>query len=138
MILKEIRIKRDGKWYANDNEMFRKPILNIFATHLCRDEEGQFFIKLNDETFPVVVEDVPFLVVDAHIKDGAIVLVFHDQQEMVVDHEIPVHFKGDVPYVSYRWEKDTRLDRSAFWMISNFLVEKNGQIYLVPPGHLKN
>ena len=59
MSVQEIRIKNDGKWYADDRLMFRKAIVKLFATNLVRDENDQYFIKLNQETFPVVVEDVP-------------------------------------------------------------------------------
>lgn len=133
MLLREIRIKRNGKWYANDAEMFRRQILNILATHLVKNDEGQFYIHLDQDTFPVVVEDVPFLVVGAYLKNGSIALVFHDLQEMVVDRKIPVYFREDTPYITFKWEKDTRLDRSAFWMISDYLVESGNQVFLVPP-----
>ncbi|MGE5396147.1 MAG: DUF1285 domain-containing protein [Chitinophagales bacterium] len=133
MLLKEIRIKRDGKWYANDAEMFRKPILNLFANHLQRDEEGNYRIELNNETFPVIVDDVPFKAEIAAIKDSSIVFICHDQQEILINRTIPIFFKGETPYISYRWENDTRLGRSAFWMVSNHLVEKEGQVFLVPP-----
>ena len=31
-------------------------------------------------------------------------LVFHDLQEMVLDHELKLYLKGDVPYISFKWE----------------------------------
>ncbi|MGE5544589.1 MAG: DUF1285 domain-containing protein [Bacillota bacterium] len=138
MSVQEIRIKNDGKWYADDRLMFRKPIVKLFATNLHRDNEDQFFIRLNQETFPVVVEDVPFLAVDAYVDGGGIVLVLYDEQEMRIDEETPVVFKDKVPYLSFRWKNDTRLSRSAFWMVSNFLVEKNNRVFLIPPGKLND
>ena len=38
MSVQEIRSKNDGKWYADDRLMFRKPIVKLFATNLMRDE----------------------------------------------------------------------------------------------------
>ncbi len=138
MSVQEIRIKNDGKWYADDRLMFRKPIVKLFATNLERDNNDGFYIRLNQETFPVAVEDVPFLATDAYIDEGAIVLVFYDEQEMRVEEEIPLTFKEDTPYLSFKWENDTRLGRSAFWMVSNFLVERNNQVFLTPPGKLND
>jgi len=136
--VQEIRIKRDGKWYADDRLMFRKPIVKLFAMNLERDDEDRFYIHLNQETFPVVVEDVPFTATEAYIDEGAIVLVFYDEQETRLEDETPLHFRGDTPYLSFKWENDTRLSRSAFWMVSNYLVEKGGRVYLIPPGKFNN
>ncbi|NLW45425.1 MAG: DUF1285 domain-containing protein [Syntrophomonadaceae bacterium] len=136
MSVQEIRIKNDGKWYADDRLMFRKPIVKLFATNLMRDENYQYFISLGQETFPVVVEDVPFLATDAYVDEGAIVFVLYDEQELRIEKEVPVVFIDDTPYLSFRWENDTRISRSAFWMVSNFLVERDNQVYLVPPGKL--
>lgn len=133
MELSEIRIKRDGRWYANDAEMFRLAIVNIFATHLERDEEGGFLIRLGEETFPVVVEDVPFTAVEAFLRDGEVVFRFHDRQEMTVGKPVPVTFKADVPYITFHWNNDTRLSRSAFWQVSDLLREEEGGVYLIPP-----
>ncbi|NLB18407.1 MAG: DUF1285 domain-containing protein [Syntrophomonadaceae bacterium] len=133
MSIQEIRIKNDGKWYADDREMFRKPIVNLFATHLEKDEIGGYYIQLEKETYPVLVDDVPFTVVNAAIVDGAIVFVFHDEQEIRLDTKTLLSFTGDTPYLSFRWENDTRLNRSVFWMISRYLEENGDQVFLVPP-----
>jgi hypothetical protein len=138
MSVQEIRIKKDGKWYADDLLMFRKPIVKLFAMNLEKDEEDRFYIHLNQETFPVAVEDVPFTANEAYIDEGAIVLVFYDEQEMRVEEETPLEFKGDTPYLTFKWEDDTRLSRAAFWMVSNYLVEREDRVWLVPPGKLNN
>ncbi|NLV16344.1 MAG: DUF1285 domain-containing protein [Syntrophomonadaceae bacterium] len=134
MSVQEIRIKNDGKWYADDREMFRKPIVNLFATHLEKDPIGGFYIQLEKETYPVLVDDVPFTAVDATIVDGVFVFTFHDEQELRLDEKTLLSFTGDTPYVTFRWENDTRLSRSAFWMVSNYLKEDGEQVFLVPPG----
>ena len=36
MSVQEIRIKNDGKWYADDRLMFRKAIVKPLATNLVR------------------------------------------------------------------------------------------------------
>ncbi len=138
MAVQEIRIKNDGKWYADDRIMFRKSIVKLFAINLKKDEQDQFHIHLNQETFPVAVEDVPFMAMEAYIDGGAIVFIFYDEQEMRIEVETPLVFKGDVPYLSFKWDNDTRLSRSAFWMVSDYLVERENQVFLIPPGKLKN
>lgn len=138
MAVQEITIKNDGKWYADDRLMFRKPIVKLFAINLERDNDDRFYIHLNQETFPVAVEDVPFMATEAYIDDGAIVFVFYDEQEMRVEEETLLVFKGDTPYLSFKWENDTCLSRSAFWMVSDYLVERENRVFLIPPGKLNN
>ncbi|MGE5373267.1 MAG: DUF1285 domain-containing protein [Solirubrobacterales bacterium] len=133
MSVQEIRIRKDGKWYADGAEMFRKPFLNLFGTHLHRDENGQYYIELNNETFYIVVEDVPFLAIDAGVRDGSIVFLLHDQQMLEVNEEVKLHMADDKPYLSFKWDHDTLINRSAFWMVSEFLEERDDGVYLVPP-----
>ena len=117
--------------------MFRKSIVKLFAINLKKDEQDQFHIHLNQETFPVAVEDVPFMAMEAYIDGGAIVFIFYDEQEMRIEVETPLVFKGDVPYLSFKCDNDTRLSRSAFWIVSEYLVERRTK-FLIPPGKLKN
>jgi hypothetical protein len=124
MLLKEIRIKRDGKWYANDAEMFRKPIVNLFAKHLERDAFTESTIPLEPGDISVVVEDVPFTVVDAYIEDGSIIFIFHDEQQMSIHEATEIMYKGDTPYITFKWLDDTKISRSAYWMVSDYLVER--------------
>ncbi|MBC7076555.1 MAG: DUF1285 domain-containing protein, partial [Syntrophomonadaceae bacterium] len=44
MDLKEISIRKNGKWYFGNAEMFRRNILNILATHIEREEDGNYYI----------------------------------------------------------------------------------------------
>jgi hypothetical protein len=93
---------------------------------------------MGQELNPLKVEDVPFLA-KGYVEedDGTIKLVFHDLQEMIIDHELKLYFKGDVPYISFRWEADTRLSRGVYWKLSNFFDFRGEEIYVVPPRQLK-
>jgi len=58
----DIRIDKDGIWYYEGNEMFRKDILSTFFQELDRDAAGRYVIRHNEQTFSIEVEDVPFAV----------------------------------------------------------------------------
>lgn len=133
MYVTEIRIGRNGKWYANGNEMFRLPIVNLFARHLERDENGGYYIHLREETFPVVVEDAPFYAIGIDESQEDLTLVFHDRQEMKITEPMKIHFAGDVPYITFRWEGDTRLSRGVYWKLSEYFEQRGDDIYIVPP-----
>lgn len=138
MELTEIIIKKDGKWYFGQAEMFRRNILNILARNIERQDDGSYCIKLGDDINPITVEDVPFLATGyVEDEDGRVKLCFHDLQEMPLLHELKLYLKGDVPYISFRWEADTRLSRGVYWKLSEFFDFRGEEIYIVPPGAAK-
>lgn len=133
MDLKEIRIARSGKWYFDRAEMFRRQILNILAVNIQKLDDGSYCIKLGDDINPITVEDVPFLATGIVEEENHIKLVFHDLQEMDLDHELKLYLKGDVPYISYRWEADTKLSRGIYWKLSEHFDYRGEEVYIVPP-----
>ncbi|MDD2372843.1 MAG: DUF1285 domain-containing protein [Syntrophomonadaceae bacterium] len=133
MDLADITIKKDGKWYYGKAEMFRRNILNILARNIERLEDGNYCIRIGQEESQITVEDVPFLATGYLEEDGKIKLVFHDLQEMSLDHEIKLYLKGDVPYISFRWEADTRLSRGVYWKLSEYFDFRGEEIFIVLP-----
>lgn len=132
MDLKEITIRKDGKWYFGEAEMFRRNILNILASNIHKEDDGTYCIKLGDDINPITVEDVPFLAVGIYEKNGLLTLVLHDLQEIALDHEFKLTLKDDVPYISYKWPDDTRLSRGLYWKLSEFYQFREDEIYIVP------
>ncbi len=130
---KEIRIKKDGKWYFGNAEMFRRDIVNLLAKNIQK-ENGEYMIRLGDDCNPLVVEDVPYYATGLVEGNRHLKLVFHDKQEFLLDREIKIHFKGDVPYISFRWDGDTRLSRGIYWKLSDFYDIRGEEVYIVPPG----
>lgn len=133
MQLTEIRIKKNGKWYFGGSEMFRRNILNVLASHIIKDDEGNYFIKLEGDINPLVVEDVPFYASGIVEEGNNLKLVFYDLQEMILDKEQKIYFKDEVPYISYKWIADTRLSRGVYWKLSDYFVFRGDDVYIVPP-----
>jgi len=134
MDLQDITIRKNGKWYFGQVEMFRRNILNILAQHIDRQEDGSYCIRLGEDFSLLEVEDVPFLACGYLEETEGIKLVFHDLQEMPLTEETRLILKGDVPYISYRWEGDTRLSRGVYWKLSDFFDFRGDDIFIVPPG----
>lgn len=133
MDLTEIVIKENGKWYFGQAEMFRRNILNILAQHIEKSADGTYGIRLGDDFNPLTVEDVPFLATGYSEEDGRIKLTFHDLQEMYLEGEIPLFLKGDVPYISFRWEADTRLSRGVYWKLSQYFRFQGDEVFIAIP-----
>jgi len=137
--LKEICIRKDGKWYFGQAEMFRRNILNILASHIEREADGGFCIRLGDDINPITVEDVPFYATGiSENEDGTIKLIFHDLQEYLLEGEMQLYLKGDVPYISYRWKADTRLSRGVYWKLSDYFDFRGEEIFIIPPASTGN
>ena len=131
--MQEIRIKKDGKWYFGGAEMFRRNILNVLASNIQRTDDGEYVIQMGDDMNPLEVEDVPFLVTGICEKERPLKLRMHDLQELTLDHELKLTLKGDVPYISYRWEADTRLSRGVYWKLSEYFDFRGEDVFIVPP-----
>ena len=134
MEAQEIRIGKDGKWYFGGAEMFRRNILNVLAKNMERTVDGAYFIQMGEDVNPLVVEDVPFLATGIYDDEMPMKLRFHDLQEIVLEHELKLYLKGDVPYISFRWEGDTRLSRGVYWKLSDYFDFRGDEVYIVPPG----
>jgi hypothetical protein len=134
--LNEIVIRRDGKWYYNNAEMFRRNIVNLLAVNIDKQEDGNYIIAMGNEVSGIDVEDVPFYAtgIQETEKGGGLKLIFHDLQEYELTEELRLYFKGDVPYISYRWPADTRLSRGIYWKLSDYFSFRGDEVYIVPPG----
>jgi len=131
--VQDITIKKNGKWYFGQAEMFRRQILNVLARNINRNPDGSYYIQMEDDCNPLIVEDVPYLATGIIEKELPWKLCLHDLQEMVLDHELKLYFKGDVPYISFHWEADTRLSRGVYWKLSEYFEFRGDEVYIVPP-----
>lgn len=134
----DISIDKEGKWFFGKAEMFRRNILNILARNIERAADGSWFIKMGQEQNPLLVADVPFLATAIMEQEEVLTLRFHDLQELPLTQPTRLYLKGDVPYISFRWEADTRLSRGVYWKLSDYFDFRTGadgeeEIYIVPP-----
>ena len=133
VLVQDITIKENGKWYFGEAEMFRRQIVNVLAKNLNRKPDGSYIVQMQEDENPVIVEDVPYLATGIMENEIPLKLVFHDLQEMVLDHELKLYFKGDVPYISFKWEGDTRISRGVYWKLSEYFDFRGEEVYIVPP-----
>lgn len=132
-----ISIRNNMKWYYGDVEMFRRPILNILARNIQRSEDGRYCIQMQHDFCELTVEDVPFYAQWINEDTVPEKLIFHDMQELPLDHEMKLYFKGNVPYISFRWEADTRLSLGNYVKLSDYFEFRGDDVYIVPPKYDK-
>lgn len=77
-----LRIDKEGTWYYNDSEMFRKDIVNYFYQNLKIDEAGNYIIEIDEgNKCPIEVEDAPFVV-------KAVVTTFDNEEHGIKQIEL--------------------------------------------------
>jgi len=57
-----IKVDKEGVWYFEGKEMFRRDIVNYFYQNLVKDGAGRYIIVQGDERCYLEVEDTPFIV----------------------------------------------------------------------------
>ena len=57
-----IRIDKEGTWHYKGNEMFRKDIVKLFYENLKRDDEGHYYIELENDLASLEVEDTAYVI----------------------------------------------------------------------------
>src|SRR5271155_5897084 len=60
----DMRIARDGAWVYRGTPIGRLPLVKLFASVLCREADGSYWLVTPVERGRIEVEDVPFLAVE--------------------------------------------------------------------------
>ncbi|MEA3471269.1 MAG: DUF1285 domain-containing protein [Thermodesulfobacteriota bacterium] len=129
-----IKIDKEGVWYYNGAEMFRKDIVNLFYEGLKRDESGQYRIELENDWCFIEVEDVPF-VVKAVSKSGSkgegsetIEIFLNDGSSEELDLSSIRAGKDNVLYCTVKkGEFDARFSRAAYYQIADYIDHDEGK-----------
>ncbi len=130
----EIRIDRDCNWYCDGTRMIREDIIELLSRNVVVDEDGNWLIKLENQSYPVIVEDVPFLVKGIARDGNSLRLVVNDNRQL----NFPpggIELKNDIPYISlFNNRLDAKLSRNAFWKLSQYVREENNKYVIVYGG----
>lgn len=139
----QIRIGKDGVWYADGVPAVNKQIIQLFASHLQRDDHNHYTIEWQNQSYPVEVEDVPFFVVSLAFRGEEAgdpgeesgeespgpVIRLYDGREMPLPPGKIVVKKG-VPYISLLWPEDTKLSRAAYAELCTHAIERKGRYFI--------
>jgi hypothetical protein len=67
----DIRIDRRGDWYHEGVRIGRQPLVNLFASILRRESDGDYYLVTPVEKWRIRVDDVPLVIVDMDVAGGA-------------------------------------------------------------------
>ncbi|WP_249218764.1 DUF1285 domain-containing protein [Falsirhodobacter algicola] len=122
----DMRIDREGVWHHEGRPITRPALVQLFSNILKREGEG-YVLVTPVEKVGITVEDVPFVVIDAHVAGAGIDLITQ------VGDRVPLtglRMAGDVPYAPIRGGMEGRIDRKTFYRLVDLAVEEDGRIGL--------
>lgn len=136
----EIRIDKDGVWYYNGAEMFRKEILALFFENLFRDESGRYYIQIGMEMCYLTVEDTPIVVKSVHEmadserekEETAIGIFLSDSSLEKIDLDSLRIGEGNVLYCDLQRGFPARFTRAAYYQIADRIEFDEKRGYFIP------
>jgi uncharacterized protein len=142
-----IRIDKEGVWYYQGAEMFRREFVNYFYKNLHLDETGRYVIVLPDDRCYVDVEDAAYIVkaVDYLKSENGngtgINLLLCDETREVLDPRTLWIGPDNVMYCQVRENTfRARFSRAAYYQLAEHIEHDEGQerYYLKVNGHHYN
>ena len=131
--------------------MTRPDIVQLFYRNLIVDGAGRYFIRLRSQTYPVDVEDTPFVVRDivASLEETAFLMKISDGSEEKLDPETFRIGENNVPYCAIRSGLyRARLSKTAYYRLAErlhhdpeqdlFYLELNGLKFHLGSDHDKS
>jgi hypothetical protein len=125
----DMRIARDGRWYYHSSPIDRKELVCLFAQTLRRAGDGSYWLVTPAEAARIVVEDAPFIAVEAFLggqgRNLIISLRTNIDEIITVNAEHPLYVVFDAasgepsPYVRLDAGLIARLTRSVYYELVN-------------------
>lgn len=132
----DIRIARNGSWYHEGSPIRRQRMVDLFATILRRDADGEYYLVTPVEKLRIEVEDAPFVAIDFDSagRDAGQVLVFKTNvgDQVVADarHPLRVSEHPDThepsPYILVREGLEALINRPTFYRLVELIRVHEG------------
>ena len=139
----DLRIKKSGEWYYQGSAIKRQALVKLFAKVLHREGED-FFLSTPTEKFKIQVDDAPFIAItlDQHHINSKQYLYFttNTDEEIIASRQHPIfvnypHPNAEPsPYIQIRQGLNARLNRSVFYQLVDYCIQKNGQYTVTSDG----
>ena len=151
----DIVIKRDGTWFYMGTPIGRKRLVELFATVLRKDEDGETYLVTPVEQIKIKVEDAHFIAVEMNqsMENDEQVLTFRTNVGDVVEAGVdnPIRFvtvegnEGIKPYINIRGRLEAVLARAVMYELiahgeeitingeEMFAVRSKGAVFPIMP-----
>jgi len=120
----DFKIMHDGTWIHDGAPIKREALAKLFGRRALKiDEDGYYWLQTPYEKYPIIVEDVPFVIVEYVLENGVINLRTNMDEHVAMTAAHPLELRknkvtGDIlPYVHLRDGLYARLGRSVYYAL---------------------
>lgn len=125
----EMRIATDGRWFHQGGEITRPAMVRAFSTLLRREPDGSHWLVTPQEKLSIEVTDVPFIAVEAQIRNGSIAFRLNSDDIVIACSSHPIEirtFEGTpVPYLHVRAGLWARCARPVYYELAELALDTN-------------
>lgn len=132
----DIRIDSRGDWYHEGTQIKRQPLINLFASILRRENDGEYYLVTPVEKWRIRVEDTPLIVIDMEIVSPG------EQQKIIfrlnTDELVPLDANYDLnienantephPILRLNHGLSARLATAVFYRLIDVAQERQGTL----------
>jgi len=121
-----IRIDKEGSWFYNGAQIIHPAVLRVFNDGLFKGEDGDYYLRVEDDLAAIEVEDAPFVVTRVTpIEEGGALVGFmaglSDETEEVLNiNSIEINEKN-VPYCVVKRGLSARFTSQAYYMLAHYI-----------------
>jgi hypothetical protein len=134
----DFRIAYDGTWYHDGAPILREALAKLFSDRaLSVDEDGRYWLKTPFEKYPVLVEDVPYIIVDYTDEDGHITMRTNMGETVTLDKNSKWELREGIPYIEVRGGLYARIGRAVYYnLVQDFGAQLTSGGQSFPLGEL--
>ena len=139
-----MEIRTDGSWWHEGARITRQPLIDLFATVLRKDADGQTWLVTPGEKIIVHVQDAHFLgtrVDQVETSLGTAIALTTNVGDLVAigpEHPLRVVIDAETgaprPYVTVRGHLEARILRAPFYELVGLSQERDGQFEIISQG----
>lgn len=139
----DMRIDVRGDWYHEGGRIARPALVNLFASILRREADGQHYLVTPVEKWRIQVEDAPLLAIDMEVAGSGeaqrIVFVLNTERLIALDADHPLTVGGQDrgeprPYLQLERGLRARLSRALFYRLVDLARERGGELQVLSAG----
>lgn len=134
----DILIRADGTWYHEGEPIRRQALVNLFASILRREADGEYYLVTPVEKWRLRVEKLPLVIVDFDLRgEGSagqlLNVVTNTGRSYVVGRNYPLYLPEpgegvdeDVPAVGLDYGLAALFNRAAWYRLAAVCEERDG------------
>ena len=137
----DIYIDADGEWFHEGGLIRRPALVKLFASVLCREADGSYWLVTPVERGTITVADAPFMAIALSVTGSGIeqqISFTTNVEDLVVlssDHPLTMRqpsvasedniATGVAPYILVRDRLEAKLNRSVFYELAEYVTSND-------------